>query len=334
MTNQIFRLNHSQTKKFMGNKMEKEQKNSHQRPLVMEELELSSRFVVKTPNSVKVDSMQVMVMGEDRINISATLAYEKDGVTIYRNQDIIADYFKNISPYRWDELKNKVFDEEILSFVMTYETDLDYIVTEDETDYLESEFEVELGEIEVQKHLDLKNVMCELEITVQLIQNKSMNAHINRIAGIISEEILTDSNLVKDLFLEGEQFQKHLISDTYKVVLNYLKGKKLSPKIPTVTIARIVAKKYVGSKEIKDDIMVVSDDYNANDLTSELFSWDSDITMELDKKEEVINCLKRIRNRLKCRNIFKIPSQKIISYLDRHADNIKQLVTEQEAEQG
>ena len=75
MTNQIFRLNHSQTKKFMGNKMEKEQKNSHQRPLVMEELELSSRFVVKTPNSVKVDSMQVMVMGEDRINISATLAY-------------------------------------------------------------------------------------------------------------------------------------------------------------------------------------------------------------------------------------------------------------------
>lgn len=334
MANQIFRLNHSQTKKFIGKKMEKEQKNSHQRPLVMEELELSSRFVVKVPDSLIVDSMEVVVMGEDRINISATLAYEKDGVTIYRNQDIIADYFKNISPYRWDELKNKVFDEEIFSFVMTYETDLDYIVTEDETDYLESEFEAELGEIEVQKHLDLKNVMCELEITVQLIQNKSMNAHINRIAGIISEEILTDSNLVKDLFLEGERFQKHLISDVYNVVWDYLKGKKLSPKVPKVTIAKIVAKKYIDSKETKGDIVVVSDDYNAHNLTSGLFSWDSDIVMELDTKEEVINCLRRIRNRLECRNIFKIPSRKIISYLDRHADNIKQLVTEQEAEQG
>lgn len=334
MANQIFRLNHSQTKKFIGKKLEKEQKNSHQRPLVMEELELSSRFVVKVPNSLIVDSMEVVVTGEDRINISATLAYEKDGITVYRNQDIIADYFKNISPYRWDELKNKVFDEEIFSFVMTYETDLDYIVTEDEIDYLESEFEVELGEIEVQKHLDLKNVMCELEITVQLIQNKSMNAHINRIAGIISEEILTDSNLVKDLFLEGERFQNHLISDVYNVVWDYLKGKKLSPKVPKVTIAKIVAKKYIDSKETKGDIVVVSDDYNAHNLTLGLFSWDSDIVMELDKKEEVINCLRRIRNRLECRNIFKIPSQKIISYLDRHADNIKQLVTEQEAEQG
>lgn len=333
MANQIFRLNHSQTQRFMGKKMEKEQKNSRQKPLVMEELELSSRFVVKAPDSVKVDSMEITVLGEDAINISATLAYEKDGVTVYRNQDIIADYFKNVSPYRWDELKNKVFDEEIFSFAMTYETNLDYIVTEDETDYLESEFEVELSEIEVQKHLDLENVMCKLEITVQLIQNKSINAHINRISGIISEEILTEGNLVKDLFLEGELFKKYLTSDVYNITWNYLKGKKLSSKIPTATIARIVAKKYVDSNETKGDIIVVSDDYNAHNLTSELFSWDSDIVMELDKKEEVINCLRKIRNRLECRNIFKVPSQKIISYLDRNADNIKQLVAELEAEQ-
>ena len=330
MANKILTFDDVQSKKFLGDTVEIKSKGT----LTTEELEITSRLILDIPNNISIDSMIAYVNGKEKIVVETEMmrvfqnpSDKSDSVNIHREQSIILDCFKQESFYKWHEIKEECFDEEIPAVLMEYVDFVDYIASETDLEQLEEQSGFELNEDEVDNLFTLNGANARLEMTVHLKRNKKQNAQNDRIVKLLEEEILSDSKLTIDIFSESEYYQNDMKKNVTMEIYHYLEHDKKVNGVTARGTARIVAPEAMRFLKGKVKLNPSTSVY-AQFIASKMFYWNQEEVLEMDSKEEVIACLRKIKNIVRLENLFIFPVSEIEGFVDSHEDKIKEILKE------
>lgn len=314
MVKKIFSFDDVQSKKFLGNTVEQKANGT----ITLEELEITSRLVVDVPNGVNIQEFYAYVSSKDKVVVEVELENQTNEDTPYIEQEFILEYFDDNSFYKWKDIKERCFDEEMPAVLMEYGV----FFEEPHSESVDNE----------DKSIpDMRGAKATLEMTVRLKRNKKQNAHNERIVQIISEEILPNTSFVKDLFIDNEKLQKSLQDDIRASIRFYLRDDKKVNGVTANAVARIISKE--AYNELKGNIKVQSAHTAvAQYLSSELFTWNTEAVLEMDSKQEVAEALKRIANRIfastTTQDLLYIPEETVHDFVDRNEDKIKEVLKE------